>query len=190
MYQRITRFSIKTRQYELLNDGLSFNDLVQHIGKIENRYCPKHFGELLSIMRKDADMTLETLSAKTGVSPALLDHYERGRAIPPRDFIVNFSKAVNSEDVPLRDLLDRWSVAKIPFDGTAGSLIKQARKRRGLYSRDAAKRIGISPATLGRFERNEEVPKTSVLMQIASVLKSERLMQFAKEEDARLYNGK
>lgn len=188
MYQRITHFSLRTKQYELLTDGLSFNDLVQRIGRIEDRYCPKHFGELLSTMRKDANMTLETLSARTGVSLALLDHYERGRAIPPREFIVTFSKVISSEDVPLRDLLDRWSIAKVPFDGTAGSLIKQARKRRGLYSRDAARRIGISPATLGRFERNEEIPKIGVLMQIASVLKSERLMQFAKEEDARLYN--
>lgn len=51
-----------------------------------------------------------------------------------------------------------------------GNYINAQRTKRGLTLRDVSEKSGISPSQLSKIERNDSVPKTSTLDQIAAAL--------------------
>lgn len=53
---------------------------------------------------------------------------------------------------------------------TPGQLVRQRRRRLGLSTEQLAVAAGISAATVGRFERDEGIPKHQFVLRIAEVL--------------------
>ena len=83
MLQRITHYDLRTRRYALIGPEMTLDELLQVIGTLEDRFFPQRFGAFLSTLRKETGMTLEMLSEQTDVSPALLNHYEKNKTLPP-----------------------------------------------------------------------------------------------------------
>lgn len=183
MLQRITRYDLIQRRYVLAGDEMTFDELLQSIGPLEDRFFPFTFSAMLSALRLQAGLTLDTLSKRTKVSPALLNHYERGKALPPYSFLPIFAKAINDaygENIISTDeLIDRWVMLKAPWDGTTGSLMRQERWRKGIPSKKMAELLGFRPTVYSKFERNLERPHYYTLLKMSKILNSPRLKGYA-----------
>lgn len=179
MRQRITRHDLRLRRYVFNGPEMTLDELLQVIGTLEDRFFPQRFGAFLSTLRKETGMTLEMLSEQTGVSPALLSHYEKNKTLPPYSFLPSFVKAINTAYgdtlITTDDLIDQWVKIKAPWDGTIGSLMRQERWRRGIPSKKMAELLGFRPSEYSRFERNLEQPRYFVLLRMSKVLNSARL---------------
>ena len=183
MLQRITHYDLRTRHYALIGPEMTLDELLQVIGTLEDRFFPQRFGAFLSTLRKETGMTLEMLSEQTDVSPALLNHYEKNKTLPPYSFLPVFVKAINmtygDELITTDDLIDQWVKVKAPWDGTTGSLMRQERWRRGIQSKKMAELLGFRPSEYSKFERNLEQPRYYVLLRMSKVLNSPRLRAHA-----------
>jgi len=128
-------------------------------------------------------LTIGAVANAVGVSAQTLRQWEAQGLLEP-DRTEGGQRRYSSRDVErARQVADmrrrygwntaaiRTSLAADPVDGVKpprkGNRFRRARRERGLSVKDAAERVGISPAYLSALERGESEPSSSVIARIA-----------------------
>jgi DNA-binding transcriptional MerR regulator/mannose-6-phosphate isomerase-like protein (cupin superfamily) len=128
-------------------------------------------------------LTIGVVAEAVGVSPQTLRLWEAQGLLEP-DRTAGGQRRYSSRHVErarqVADMRRRygWNTAAIrtslagdPADGVkparSGNRFRRARRERGLSLKDAAGRIGISPAYLSALERGESEPSSNVIARIA-----------------------
>lgn len=105
----------------------------------------KEFGAALKEERKSRGLTLEEMASILGTSKQVLSRYERGERECKLSTAIQFSEALGSTVSSNDDAISNDS-KKI------GELIHSVRKRKGLTLLDVGNAIGVSKATVSRYE--------------------------------------
>lgn len=117
-----------------------------------------HLGTYLRRERKERGHETERLSRKSGVDIQRIHKLERDPSRVRVDAVFNLVHALGlkvfiyPEGYPQRrDYLDLGDPDQTRFE--IADLIKTLRKRKGIYQKDIAKAVGLSPLAVGQWEK-------------------------------------
>ena len=130
-------------------------------------------GQFIKKLRNDRGMTLEEFGDKIGVGKSTVRKWETGMIANMR--LDKVEKIAHVFNVPLTAFFESSSMHNVENNSTVltlGDIIKERRKSLKLSADDVAKALGVSRATIYRYE-NAEIKKipTSMLEPLATVLK-------------------
>jgi putative transcription factor len=112
--------------------------------------CGKEVKSLLCVRIEGAEMQVCEECAKFGIAPKSYSRKPRtvGTKMPQ-----NNKKTVRRR--PTRDIFDNLKIIVEDY----GTIIKEAREKKGMKLEDLARKIGIKESTLHKIERNELEPE-------------------------------
>jgi transcriptional regulator with XRE-family HTH domain len=113
----------------------------------------KRFGNHLRKKRLDLGLLQKEVAQKLGADKTSIHNWERGHATPSLDFMPRILKFLGYN----------------PFEKEAASFgekIKTYRRTLGLSQKTLAKRLGIDPTTLARWEREKGRPSKELLEKV------------------------
>ncbi|WP_137897221.1 helix-turn-helix transcriptional regulator [Sphingomonas sp. 2SG] len=111
---------------------------------------PRDFGGLLAARRIELGWSQARLARMTGLRRETIVRLERGRRAPTADTVFRLQAALNLEPGELVPAWPEWSPIGLP---TYGARTRQRRRDLGLSLDMVAAAVGVSAATLSRFER-------------------------------------
>lgn len=111
---------------------------------------PGDFGETLAARRTELGWSQARLARRTGLRRETIVRLERGRRSPNADTVFRLQAALNLEPGDLVPAWPEWSPIGLP---TYGARTRQRRRELGLSLETVAAAIGVSAASLSRFER-------------------------------------
>ncbi|MDK2790330.1 MAG: putative transcription factor [Methanothermococcus sp.] len=123
--------------------------------------CGKEVKNLLHVRIEGAEMQVCEECAKFGIAPKSYSRKPRavGTKMPQ-----NNKKTVRRR--PTRDIFDNLKIIVEDY----GTIIKEAREKKGMKLEDLARKIGIKESTLHKIERNELEPEEKYVKRLEKEL--------------------
>ncbi|AEH06894.1 multiprotein bridging factor aMBF1 [Methanothermococcus okinawensis] len=121
--------------------------------------CGKEVNKLITVRIEGVEMQVCEECAKFGVSPKSYSRKPKrvlGRGAPQKKIIKK----------PRRDLFDNLKELVEDY----GTIIKEARMKKGMDLKELAKRVGIKESTLHKIERNELEPEEKYVKRLEKEL--------------------
>lgn len=118
-------------------------------------------GEKIKEIRKSLNINQNELAIKSGLSKNAIWNYENGKRIPTLDTLKKIAVAL---DVPMFALIDNYTVNR---DMNIGERIKELRKSKDLTQKQLGDKIGVTAATITKYENNQLSINTDTLSKIA-----------------------
>jgi len=116
-------------------------------------------GDHLLKKRLDLDLIQKVVATQLGVDPATVRYWEQNRTQPAIRFIPK-----------ILDFLGYHPL--LPRSESIGHQIRHYRNLHGISQEHLARRLGIDPGTLSRFERGQAISFPSTFQKIVSFLKN------------------
>jgi transcriptional regulator with XRE-family HTH domain len=116
--------------------------------------APKAAGRLVRSSRREQGLSQRGLANLAGLSRRTVQRIEQGE-IPSADTIMRLESAL---DLPEGSLAPDWDLPPGPIECDYGARVRARRRALGLSLEELAVAVGVSPATLSRFERGITVP--------------------------------
>lgn len=145
------------------------------------------FGDYLRRLRESRGVSGRGLASRVGLRPATLSDWETGRHQPRLPELEAVLTALGATPAQGREALARLRAPRAarrqraeperkgmetalgPMPG-GGDLLRALRHRRGLYLRQVAESLRVSPATLSRWEQGRVVPSPESLERLLTLL--------------------
>lgn len=131
----------------------------------------------LKELRISRDLSQQKLADIVGISKSSINMYERGEREPGLELLETFADYFNVDmdyllgkcDIPRKNLLIN-SIAVNNLD--IGNRLKALRERQQLTQEEVGKYIGVTKATINRYETGEINIKRTAAIKLAKVLKT------------------
>ncbi len=129
-------------------------------------------GAALRSLRRSRNLSLSEAAARAGASKAALGAWEAGTRQPRGPALARLLTALGADDRTKARLLTladpqhaRIVLADSPFALSVdiGMVLRAMRERRGATQADLARKLGVSQATVSRWEAGDDAPSTETL---------------------------
>jgi len=129
------------------------------------------FPQKLRMLREAKGLTKSQLAKRAGLGASSIFYYEEGKHIPgPK----NAKKLAKALGVSMQNLLPNPSLPKLSKEEllklSIGKRIYFLRLQNGLTKVQLAKKVGLSPALLSRYEQGKSIPAPSIAEKLAKAL--------------------
>ena len=129
------------------------------------------FPQKLRMLREAKGLTKSQLAKRAGLGPSGVSQYEKGKHIPGHK---NAKKLAEALGVSIQYLLLNPSLPKLSKEEllklSIGKRIYFLRLQNGLTKVQLAKKVGLSPALLSRYEQGKSIPAPSIAEKLAKAL--------------------
>ena len=178
---QFTVYNEANNAYELRNPDMPIEEIIELLGRCEASETYREslsFGQMLKETRLNKKLTQSKLAYTIGISQSLYAQFESEKRKPSTNYVYKFSRILDIPYTILSLAYKNTFINYVEIEGL-GELIKAERRSAGLSVKKLAKKIGVSEASINRFEKNIEEPHFTVLSKIAESCLSSMLRKEA-----------